>query len=192
MSVCDRIGSYHWVLEAIICMRKALFIIHTGNGKGKTTAALGLAFRALGHGQKVCFIQFVKGTWKPGELFAAGRFADLLEFHVLGKGFIRTAEEAEKQRDSCLEAWEFAKRKLSCGEFTLVVLDELLYLIHYKVITDAEILEALRARPEGVHVVVTGRGAPQALVDAADLVTEMKEIKHPFKNGIKAQKGIEF
>ncbi len=173
-------------------MKKGLLIVHTGNGKGKTTAALGLAMRALGHEQRVCIIQFIKGSWKYGELFSAKRFEDLLDFHVMGNGFTWKSKDIQKDQDTGRQAWEFAKAQMGSGTYQLVILDELTYLMKFGFIRSADVLETLRRKPENVHVVVTGRDAPQALIDAADLVTEMIEMKHPFKHGIKAQKGIEF
>jgi cob(I)alamin adenosyltransferase len=173
-------------------MEKGLLIVKTGNGKGKTTAALGLAMRALGHGLKVCVIQFIKGTWKYGELFSAKRFEELLDFHVMGKGFIWTSKDRETNKKTAREAWMFAEKSIQSNKYQLVILDELTYLMNYGIISQKEVLKCLSQRREDIHVVITGRDAPQALIDAADLVTEMIEMKHPFKNGIKAQKGIEF
>ena len=169
-----------------------LTMIFTGNGKGKTTSALGLAFRALGHAFPVCIIQFIKGSWKYGELESAKRFADLLDFHVMGKGFTWQSEDLEEDIKAAREAWDFAAATIRAGKHRLVILDELTYLIQYDMVPEAEILAVLREKPEAMHVVITGRDASQGLVDFADLVTEMTEIKHPYKQGIKAQKGIEF
>jgi cob(I)alamin adenosyltransferase len=169
-----------------------LTMIFTGNGKGKTTSALGLAFRALGHGFPVSVIQFIKGSWKYGELESAKRFEDLLAFHVLGKGFTWKSENPEEDIKAAREAWEFASKTILAGKHRLVILDELTYLIQYDMVPEAEILAVLRKKPKEMHVVITGRNASKGLVDFADLVTEMTEIKHPYKKGIKAQKGIEF
>ena len=173
-------------------MKKGLLIVHTGNGKGKTTAALGMAMRTLGHGEKVCIIQFIKGSWKYGELFAARRFEDLLEFRPMGKGFTWKSENLEEDKSVAREAWAYAQRQLESDEFSLVILDELTYLMKYGFVDQNEILNGLAKRRENLHAVVTGRDAPQGLIDQADLVTEMLERKHPYKQGIKAQKGIEF
>lgn len=167
-------------------------MVFTGNGKGKTTSALGLTFRALGHGQKVCFIQFIKGSWKYGELDAAGRFTDLLDFHVTGRGFTWKSDDLDKDIAVARKGWEFAKKVIAEHRHQLIVLDELTYLITYKMIEEQEILDVLISRDPALHIVVTGRGAGEKLIEAADLVTEMREIKHPYKQGIKAQKGIEF
>ena len=172
--------------------QKGLLMVFTGNGKGKTTAALGLAFRALGHGKRVCFIQFIKGSWKYGELETAKLHGDLLDFHVMGRGFTWKSDNLDKDIAVAREAWQFAKEIIDAGNHELVVLDELTYLITYQMIDEQEMIATLTSRDPGLHVVVTGRGAGEKLIEAADLVTEMKEIKHPYKQGITAQKGIEF
>ncbi len=171
---------------------KGLIAVFTGNGKGKTTASLGLAFRALGHEHKVCIIQFIKGSWKYGELEAARHFSPLLDFHVMGRGFTWKSDDLDKDREVALEAWEFAKKTIHDNHYSLVILDELTYLPHYKMLDEKEIITVLTNKPAEQHVVITGRYASQELMELADLVTEMKEIKHPFKNGVKAQKGFEF
>lgn len=173
-------------------MKKGLLIVFTGNGKGKTTAALGLVFRALGHGLRVSMIQFIKGTWKYGELISSKRFEDLLDFHVLGRGFTWESENIEEDIKAAQSAWGFAKETINSGKYQIVVLDELTYLIKYKMVSEDEIIEILTKRPRGTHVIVTGRDAPKSLIDAADLVTEMVSLKHPYDEGIKAQKGIEY
>ena len=171
---------------------KGLLMLFTGEGKGKTTAALGLTFRALGHGHRVCFIQFIKGSWKYGELEAAKRFGDLLEVHVMGRGFTWKSDDLEKDIAVAREGWKFAKDVIARNRHHLVVLDELTYLISYKMIDEQEIVDVLTGRDPSMHIVVTGRSAGEKLYSAADLVTEMREIKHPYKKGVKAQKGIEF
>jgi cob(I)alamin adenosyltransferase len=171
---------------------KGLVAVFTGNGKGKTTSSLGLAFRALGHGKKVCIIQFIKGSWKYGELEAAKHFSELLDFHVMGRGFTWKSDDLEKDKEVAKDAWDFAKKVISSNEYAMVILDELTYLPHYKIIDEHDILTVLKNKPEEQHVVITGRYASDGLIEFADLVTEMQEIKHPYKNGIKAQKGFEF
>lgn len=173
--------------------QKGLIIVHTGNGKGKTTAALGLAFRMLGHKQKkVAVIQFIKGSWKYGELESAKRFSDSLDFQVMGRGFTYKSEDFSMDVEVAREAWRRASDVIMSNLYDMVILDELTYLISLKMIPENEIIEVLSRKPESVHVVITGRDATEALVEAADLVTEMKEIKHPYKSGMKAQRGIEF
>ncbi len=173
-------------------MKKGLLIVLTGNGKGKTTSALGIAFRAMGHGLKVCFIQFIKGSWKYGELESAKRFNDLLDFYVMGKGFTWQSENLEEDIKIAREAWSFAKDVIKSSKYEIVILDELTYLVKYKMIDEEEMVNSLLNRPEGLTVVVTGRDASKLLIDSADLVTEMISIKHPYDVGIKAQKGIEY
>jgi len=171
---------------------KGLLLVHTGKGKGKTTAALGLAFRALGHGMPVCVIQFIKGSGNYGELKAAERFKDLVEFHVVGEGFTWESEDLNKDRQAAANGWSLAKSRIEEGRHRLVILDEFTYAINYGMVNGEEAMECLRMRPEGMHVVITGRDAPEWLVEIADLVTEMREIKHPFASGVKAQKGVEW
>ena len=171
---------------------KGLLLVFTGNGKGKTTAALGQAFRALGHGMRVAVIQFIKGSWKYGELEAAKRFSGQLDFHVMGRGFTWKSDDLSKDIARAREAWQFSCALMRRNHHQLVILDELTYLITYKMISEKELLTGLARRPKEMHVVVTGRNASPGLIDAADLVTEMREIKHPYARGVKAGKGIEF
>ncbi len=169
-----------------------LFLLFTGNGKGKTTAALGLAWRALGHGKKVAVVQFIKGSWHYGEIEAAKHFGDLLDFHVMGRGFTWKSDDLDKDRDVAGKAWAFAKGAMQGNQYDLLILDELTYLVLYNMVDEEEVLEAIKSRPGNLHVVVTGRGASEQMIEAADLVTEMVEVKHPYKKGVKAQQGIEF
>jgi cob(I)alamin adenosyltransferase len=173
-------------------MKRGLIMVFTGNGKGKTTAALGLALRAAGHGHKVCFVQFIKGTWKYGEMEALKRFEDVIDFHVMGRGFTWKSEDLEKDAQAARQAWDFAKEAMDSGTYRLIVLDEFTYPLTYKMIDIQPVLEALANRPPDLHVAITGRDAAGELLAKADLVTEMREIKHPWQQGIKAQKGIEF
>ncbi|MCP4746176.1 MAG: cob(I)yrinic acid a,c-diamide adenosyltransferase [Desulfobacteraceae bacterium] len=173
-------------------MKKGLLMVFTGNGKGKTTSALGLAMRSAGHGLKVCFIQFIKGGWKYGELDAVKRFEDVIDFHVMGKGFTWNSEDFEKDKAAANQGWQLAKKAISSKQYHLVVLDEFTYLLKYKMLELQTVLDILKQKPPNLHVAITGRNAPGQLLAAADLATEMKEIKHPFKIGIKAQKGVEF
>ena len=173
-------------------MTRGLLIICTGEGKGKTTAALGMAMRAAGHGLRVCFIQFIKGGWRYGELEAVKRFEGLIDLHVMGKGFTWKSENLEEDARLALDAWAFACQAIDSGEYHTVVLDEFTYLLHYGMLTVEPCLVFLARRNPAQHVVITGRYAPESLIAAADLVTEMRVIKHPLKSGVKAQKGIEF
>lgn len=173
-------------------MDKGLLMVNTGNGKGKTTAALGQTFRALGHGKKICIIQFIKSDSKYGELHSMERFMDLVDFYVMGNGFTFRSNDLEKDRIVALKGWDLAKEKLLSNEYFMVLLDELTYLMTLGFLETDTILDAITHRREDLHVVVTGRYAPQKLIDTADLVTDMHEVKHPYQNGILAQKGIEF
>jgi cob(I)alamin adenosyltransferase len=165
--------------------------VYTGHGKGKTTAALGMAFRALGRGMRVTVVQFIKGKWKTGERLFAERLPEL-RFHVMGLGFTWDSDDLAKDKAAARAAWDKARAEIASGERDLVVLDELTYAFHYDFLPLAEVLDALRRRPAHVHVVVTGRNAPEALLDVADLVTEMTLRKHPFEAGLKAQIGVDF
>ena len=171
--------------------RKGLVIVHTGTGKGKTTAALGLMLRAWGHGQKVLLLQFMKRpSNNTGEYRAAQRLG--VEVIARGDGLGWRSRDPEKSRALAQELWALAREKINSGEHQMVILDELSYPIQYGWLPVEEALEVLRQRPEGVHVVITGRQVPQPLIDLADLVTEMREVKHPLRHGVKAQPGIEF
>ncbi|MGD9189217.1 MAG: cob(I)yrinic acid a,c-diamide adenosyltransferase [Desulfobacteraceae bacterium] len=173
-------------------MKKGLLMVNTGDGKGKTTAALGLAMRTAGHGLKVCFVQFIKGSWKYGELAAVERFGELIDFHVMGKGFTWKSKDLEKDKAVARQGWDLAREAMASQRYHLVVLDEFTYLLAYQMIGLQTVLDGLNERPHDLHVLVTGRDAPQALLDLADMVTQMQVVKHPLKSGIKAQKGIEF
>ncbi len=171
--------------------QRGLLVVYTGKGKGKTTAALGIVFRALGRGLKVAVVQFIKGKWKTGE----GAFAEKLPeltFLIMGRGFTWESDDLSRDREAARVAWSKAAAIIAAGEHSIVVLDELTYVINYDFVALEEIMTALRQRPEHVHVVITGRNAPEELVEMADLVTEMKSLKHPFEKGIPAQPGIDF
>jgi cob(I)alamin adenosyltransferase len=171
--------------------RQGLVVVNTGHGKGKTTAALGVVLRAWGRGMRVVIVQFVKTrTSNYGENRAAKKLG--IEMIPLGEGFTWLSEDIEKDKASAREAWELARQKIGSGEYDLVVLDEITYPLTYGWIPVGEVIDVLRQRPAGLHVIITGRDAPQELIDYADLVTEMREIKHPYKKGLKAQPGIEF
>ncbi|MBM9616135.1 cob(I)yrinic acid a,c-diamide adenosyltransferase [Desulfobulbus rhabdoformis] len=173
-------------------MAKGLLMVMTGEGKGKTTSALGMALRTAGHGLRVCFIQFIKGSWRYGELEAIKRFDDLIDFHVMGRGFTWKSENLEEDARLAREGWSKACGAIESGRYHLVVLDEFTYLLHYNMLELPACLEFLKEHCPQQHVLITGRYAPDALMAAADLVTEMRVIKHPLKSGVKAQKGIEF
>ncbi len=172
--------------------KKGLLMVHTGNGKGKTTAALGLAFRTMGHDLPVCIIQFIKGSWKYGELKTAERFRGLLDFHVAGEGFTWNSKDPEKDRMAARDGWNLAKTIIGEGRHHLIILDEFTWAVNLGMVDETEALEVFKARPEGLHVLVTGRDAPLRFLEMADLITEMREVKHPYHAGVKAQKGIEW
>jgi cob(I)alamin adenosyltransferase len=168
-----------------------LTVVYTGDGKGKTTAALGIAFRALGRDLPVAVVQFIKGKWKTGERAFAERHPQL-EFHVMGRGFTWESDDLSRDRRAAVAAWQTARGLLLAGRHAIVILDELTYVINYGFVGLAEVLDALAARPAHVHAVITGRNAPAELAAAADLVTEMRAVKHPFARGVRAQPGLDF
>ncbi len=172
--------------------QKGLLIVHTGPGKGKSTAAFGLLLRMVGAGRRTAVVQFIKGAWRTGERDVLERFGDLVEWHTMGEGFTWETQDRARDIAACRRAWETTRALLRREDLALLVLDELNIALRYEYLPLAEVLEALAARPEAMHVVVTGRNAKSALVEAADLVTEMTLIKHHFAAGVKAQQGIEF
>ena len=169
-----------------------LLIVHTGTGKGKTTAALGLILRAAGHGQPSALVQFVKGGWSPGELAALARFEDLVTVRVLGEGFTWETRDRDRDEAAARTAWDAARALMADPRYRLVVLDELCIALRYRFLDTAAVVTELTTRRPGLHVVVTGRNAPPDLLAAADLVTDMQAVKHPYQAGVKAQAGIEF
>jgi cob(I)alamin adenosyltransferase len=171
---------------------KGLLMVFTGNGKGKTTAALGMALRAAGHGMRVLILQFIKGAWSYGELEALRRFEEI-EIATLGSGFTWKKENLEEDARLARSGWERAAAAIQGSRYELIILDELNYVLAYGLLPLESVLATIKNRPAGLHVVVTGRDAPDELVQAADLVTEMRQIKHPYhEQGVKAQRGIEF
>ena len=173
-------------------IEKGLLIVHTGKGKGKSTAAFGLVFRALGNGMKVAIVQFVKGKWQTGERAALEKFGDQVTINTMGEGFTWETQDRARDVAAAHSAWEKAREFIADDEHQIVVLDELNIVLRYDYLDVGDVVATLNARPSMKHVVVTGRNAKDELIDAADLVTEMEQIKHPFRSGIKAQKGIEF
>ena len=172
---------------------KGLIVITTGQGKGKTTAALGMAIRTLGHKQKVAIIQFIKGGWEPGEALALKIFGDKLKFHACGEGFTWETQDRNKDIDLVKSSWSKALSYIKDQNYKLIILDEIIVAIKLGYINEDEIIKGINLRPKLTHVVLTGRGATKKLIDSADLVTEMKLIHHPFREqGVKAQKGIEY
>ncbi|VAX06703.1 Cob(I)alamin adenosyltransferase [hydrothermal vent metagenome] len=172
--------------------RTGITLVHTGDGKGKSSSAFGMVFRAAGSGMKVCVIQFIKGKWKTGEQEAAKRF-DNIEWHCLGDGFTWNTENPEQNQKSAQESWAFSQQKILSGEFDMVLLDEINYCCSYNWLTGKEIADFIQQKkPPWLHLILTGRNAPQEVIDAADTVSEMKMIKHAYEQGIKAQQGVEF
>jgi cob(I)alamin adenosyltransferase len=171
---------------------RGLLIVHTGLGKGKSTAALGLAVRAIGHGLQVGIVQFVKGVWTSGERTVLERFPDQVTIKVLGEGFTWDTQDRQRDIRAARQAWDAGKAMLADPRYHLVILDELNIVLRYDYLALDEVLEALRTKRRDLHVVVTGRNAKPALIELADLVTDMTLVKHPFRAGVKAQKGIEF
>ena len=166
--------------------------MHTGKGKGKSTAAMGLAVRAIGNGMKVGMVQFVKGKWETGERKVLEHFPDLCVMKAMGEGFSWETQDRARDIDAARQAWEAAKEMINDPSFKVVILDELNIVLRYENLPLDEVIETLQAKPNMLHVVVTGRNAKDELIEIADLVTEMTQIKHPFRSGVKAQVGIEF
>lgn len=173
--------------------RRGLVIVHTGNGKGKTTAALGLALRAVGQGLKVSMVQFIKGSWKYGEL-RAPEFLPGFEIRAMGRGFVDLGNPEPNPEDVALaqETLAAAREKVLSGQYDMVILDEVNYAVSYGLLDVESVVRLIQEKPPELHLVLTGRDARPEVVDVADLVTEMREIKHAFREGVKAQKGIEF
>ena len=175
--------------------KDGLIIVYTGNGKGKTTAALGMALRAIGYDHKVCMLQFIKGSWHYGEMDSSKKLEPNFELIAVGKGFVgilddnSTREEHEKY---AAEALRICREKIFSGKYNVVILDEVNYAINLGLIDVQEIIKIIKEKPSNLDLVLTGRDVKDEIVELADLVTEMKEIKHPFKSGIKAKKGIDF
>jgi cob(I)alamin adenosyltransferase len=171
-----------------------LIIVNTGPGKGKTTAAMGTALRAVGNGMKVLMLQFLKGSWHYGELDAAKAFDDKFVMKQMGRGFVKVGGAETDPEDIRLveEAWEEARQSINSGQWDLVILDEINYAISYGMLDPAKVAEALKHKPEQVHVILTGRNAHPTIVELADTVTEMKQVKHAYEKGVMAQRGIEY
>ena len=171
---------------------RGLLIVHTGKGKGKSTAAMGMAMRCVGHGMRVAIVQFVKGVWETGERDVLAKFPDQVTIRAMGEGFSWETQDRQRDLAAARQAWDAAKELMADPSYKMVILDELNIVLRYDNLPLDEVVETLRNKPRDLHVVVTGRNAKEALIDAADLVTEMEMIKHPFRAGVKAQAGIEF
>jgi len=173
-------------------IEKGLLIVHTGKGKGKSTAAFGMVMRCVGHGMKVGVIQFIKGAWDTGERWVLEKFPELCTIKALGEGFTWETQDRARDIAHARAAWEEGKKLMADPAIKLVLLDELNIALRYDYLPVDEVDAALKARRPDLHVIVTGRNAKDELIEAADLVTEMELIKHPFRDGVKAQRGIEF
>jgi cob(I)alamin adenosyltransferase len=173
-------------------IEKGLLIVHTGKGKGKSTAAFGMVFRCIGHGMKAGIVQFVKGAWSTGERTVLEKFPELVTIKAMGEGFTWETQDRERDIAHARAGWEEAKRMIADPQYRLVLLDELNIVLRYDYLPTEEIIEVLRNKPNDKHVIVTGRNAKEELIEIADLVTEMEQIKHPFRSGVKAQMGIEY
>jgi cob(I)alamin adenosyltransferase len=171
---------------------RGLLIVHTGTGKGKSSAAFGMVLRCIGHGMRVGVVQFVKGVWGTGERVVLEKFPDLVTCRAMGEGFTWETQDRARDIAAARGAWEMAKAMIADPSYRMVLLDELNIVLRYDYLPLAEVIETLKAKPRDLHVVVTGRNAKPELIEIADLVTEMTLVKHPFRSGVKAQKGIEF
>ena len=175
--------------------QKGLVIVYTGGGKGKTSAALGLVLRAVGYNHKVCMVQFVKGSWHFGELDSAKRLAPEFELITAGKGFVGILDDKSPREEHVKAANDtlaISKEKIMSGKFDVVILDEINYAIQLELLKLDDVIDMIKSKPAELDLVLTGNHATKEVIELADLVTEMKEIKHPFKSGIKAKKGIDF
>jgi len=175
--------------------KKGLLLVYTGNGKGKTTAALGLCVRAVGYKWRICLVQFVKGSWKYGELKGIKSLEPWVELHVVGEGFVGIIDDTKDisiHQQAAREGLVLAIEKMRSGNFPLVILDELNVALSLNLVSREDVEDLLKAQGKEQNLVITGRNAPDWLIERADLVTEMKEIKHPFQSGIEAQKGIDW
>ncbi len=178
-------------------IEKGLLIVHTGKGKGKSTAAFGLALRAIGNGMRVGIVQYVKGAWETGERTIQENYPDLVTINAMGEGFTWDTQDRARDIAAANAAWEKSKAMIEAARgpdpaYDMIVLDELNIVLRYDYLPLDDVIETLQNRPENLHIVVTGRNAKDELIDCADLVTEMTQIKHPFRSGVKAQVGIEF
>lgn len=179
--------------EKPVIKHKGLILIHTGDGKGKTTAALGVCFRAAGNKMRAFMVQFIKGNWKYGELEAAKKMDGYFEIQQMGEGFTWDTKNPKRDKELCAKAWQTGYEAMMSGKYDVVVFDEINYVIDYNYLDVDKVAAGLKEKPPQVHVILTGRNAHPKLIELADLVTEMKEVKHPFKDqGVIAQRGIEF
>jgi len=172
-----------------------LVIVYTGKGKGKTTAALGMALRAIGHDHKICMIQFIKGSWHYGEMSSSKRLEPEFELTAVGKGFVGILDDKtpkEVHEKIAQEAIQISREKILSEKYDIIILDEINYAVNLGLVEMQQVLDLIKNKPQNVSLVLTGNYVKQEIIDAADLVTEMKEIKHPFQRGIRAKKGIDY
>src|SRR5690349_4732572 len=188
----DLVESNLW--KSMADVRRGLIIVNTGPGKGKTTAAMGTAMRAVGQGLRVLMLQFLKGSWHYGELDAVQAFGDKFIMKQMGRGFVKVGAEKPDPEDVRMveAAWAEAEQAIQSGQWDLVVLDEINYAISYGMLDPARVIESLKKKPEMVHVILTGRNAHPTIIEIADTVTEMRQVKHAYEKGIEAQRGIEY
>jgi cob(I)alamin adenosyltransferase len=172
--------------------KKGLLIVHTGKGKGKSTAAWGMAMRMIGYGKKVGIVQFVKGAWETGERDVFEKFPDQVTIKAMGEGFTWETQDRDRDVAAAGKAWEVAKKMIANPDYSMIILDEINIALRYEYLSLTNVLKGLAERPHMLHIVATGRNAKDDLIEIADLVTEMTLIKHPFRDGIKAQEGVEF
>ncbi len=171
---------------------RGLIIVHTGKGKGKSTAAFGMVFRAIGHGFKIGIVQFVKGKWSTGERDVLEKFSDQVTIRAMGEGFTWDTQDRTRDIAAAKAAWEMAKIMIADQSYRMILLDELNICLRYDYLDIDEVIKVLKNKPKDTHVIVTGRNAKDELIEIADLVTEMTQVKHPFRGGVKAQAGVEF
>jgi len=179
----------------MIMSKNGLTIVYTGKGKGKTTAALGIVLRATGYKKKICMIQFIKGSWHYGEMESSKRLEPEFEMVAIGKGFVGIIDDKSPKEDHqkiAKEAIKISNEKIQSGKYDIIILDEINYAVNLNLISLEDVLELIKSKPENVDLVLTGNYAKEEVIEAADLVTEMREIKHPFQKGIKAKEGIDF
>lgn len=173
-------------------IEKGLIMVHTGKGKGKSTAAMGLAIRAIGNGKKICIVQFVKGKWETGEREVLKQFPDQCVMKAMGEGFTWDTQDRQRDIAAARAAWDFTKEAMADPSFDMIILDELNIVLRYEYLPIEEVIETLKNKRDDLHIVITGRNAREELIEIADMVTEMEAIKHHFRAGVKAQIGIEF
>ena len=175
--------------------KEGLTIVYTGKGKGKTTAALGIVLRAVGYEKKICMIQFIKGSWHYGEMYSSKRLEPEFEMVAIGKGFVGIIDDKSPKEDHekiAKEAIKISGEKIQSGKYDIVILDEINYAINLGLVSLEEVIDLIKSKPQKLDLILTGNYAKKEIIDLADLVTEMTEIKHPFQSGIKARKGIDF